>query len=181
MQTVLKIDLYLSPFKKDKAQELSQTIETKTLSRAKHLREKLKDGRQPAVQWTDEKLFTVQATNKHQNDRIYAMNKADVPLNKSIAHKRQKPACLTDWACLILTGKRTPIIFIDEGANMNQHDYQNMLKEQLIPWINATFKEMVLLSNKIEPHPTLLILSKSGATRIWWVSGKGVMAFFFTS
>ena len=89
MQTVLQIDLNLSPFKKSKAQMLSQTAQTKRLSRAKLLLEKLKDGRQPPVIWTDEKLFTVQAIHNHQNDWIYVVNKEDDPLKERIAYKRQ--------------------------------------------------------------------------------------------
>ena len=70
MQTGLKIDFNLSPFKKSKAQVMSQTVKAKRLSRAKLLLKKLKDGRQPPVLWTDKKLFTVQVIHNHQNDRI---------------------------------------------------------------------------------------------------------------
>ena len=45
MQTVLKIDFNPSPFKKSKAQVLSQTAKAKRLSQAKFLFEKLKDGK----------------------------------------------------------------------------------------------------------------------------------------
>ena len=45
MQTILKIDLNLSPFKKSKAQVPSQTVNAKRLNRAKLLLEKFKDGR----------------------------------------------------------------------------------------------------------------------------------------
>ena len=56
MQTVLKNDLNLSPYKITKAQLLSQATETKRLLRAKFLPENLRDGTQPPVLWTDEKL-----------------------------------------------------------------------------------------------------------------------------
>ena len=78
MQTVLKIDLNPSPFKKSKAQVLSLTVKAKTLSQAKLLLEKLKDDRQPPVLWTYKKLFTFQVTHNHQNDRIHAVNKEDI-------------------------------------------------------------------------------------------------------
>ena len=39
------------------------------------------------------------------------------------------------------TGEKTPLIFIDERLKISQHAYLNMLKEQLVPWINATSKE----------------------------------------
>ena len=97
MQTVLKIDFDLSPFKKSNARVLSQTVNAKKLSSAKLLFEKLKDGRQSPVLWTDEKLFTVQTIHNHQNDRIYGVNKEDIPLNERIAYKRQKSASVWFW------------------------------------------------------------------------------------
>ena len=133
--------------------------------------------------WTDEKLLVIQAIHNHQNGRIYAVNKEDIPLNERIAYKRQKPASVMVWAGVTSTGEKPPLIFTVEGVSNNQHVHLNVLKEQLVPWINATFKEpgitlqqdgatshtanlvqhvrsLALLSNKTESHPTLLIHSK---------------------
>ena len=106
MPTVMKIDLNLSPFKKSKAQVLSQIIKVKRLSRAKSLFEKLKDGRQPPVLWTDKKLLTVLEIHNYQNDRIYAVNKENIPLNERIAYKRQKPASVMVWVGVTSTGEK---------------------------------------------------------------------------
>ena len=102
--------------------------------------EKLKDGMQPSVLWTDKMLFTVQAIHNHQNYRIYAVNKEDIPMNERIAYKRQKPACVMVWAGVTSTGEKAPLIFIEEWVKINQHVYV-FLKEQLVPWINAISKE----------------------------------------
>ena len=59
MQHVNKKNLKLSPYQKTKAELLSQAAKTKRLQRAKFLLKKLKDGTQPPVLWTEEKLFTV--------------------------------------------------------------------------------------------------------------------------
>ena len=61
LQTVLKNDLNLSPYKIAKAQLLSQATKTKRRQRAKLFLENLRDGMQPSVLRTDEKLFTLQA------------------------------------------------------------------------------------------------------------------------
>ena len=53
------------------------------------------------------------------------------------------------WAGVTSTGEKTPIIFIEEGLKYN--------------WFLRSMqhlRSLVLLSNKTEPHPTLLILSK---------------------
>ena len=92
MQNVLKIDLNLSPYKKTKVQLLSQAAKTKILERGKLLLEKLEDGMQQPVLWTDEKLFTVQAVHNYQNNRIYAVNKDNIRLDERLTFQRQKPA-----------------------------------------------------------------------------------------
>ena len=120
MQTVQKVDLNLSPFKKSKAQVLSQTVKAKRLSQAKLLFEEIKDGRLPPVLWTDKKLFTVQATHKE-----------DILLNEQIAYKCQKPVSVIVWSVV------TPLIFIKEGVQINQYVYPNMLREILVPYSPA--------------------------------------------
>ena len=62
-------------------------------------------------------------------------------MNERIAYKRQKPAFVMVWADVTSTGEKTPLIIIEERVKINRHVYLNMLKEQLVPWINATFKE----------------------------------------
>lgn len=141
MQKVLTSDLNLSPFKKTKAQLLSEATKTKRLQRAKLLLEKLRDGTQPPVLWTDEKLFTVQAVHNHQNDRIYAVNKRDIPLNDRLMFRRQKPASVMVWAGATSSGKKSPLFFIEEGVKVNQHVYLKLLEDQLVPWVNSTFGE----------------------------------------
>ena len=141
MHNIIKNDLKLFPYKKTKAQLLSEAAKTKRLQRAKLLLEKLRDGTQPPVLWTDEKLFTIQAVHNHQNDRIYAANKQDIPLNDRLMFQRQKPASVMVWAGVTSTGEKTPLFFIEEGVKVNQHVYLELLKEKLVPWVNATFEE----------------------------------------
>ena len=103
--------------------------------------EKLEDGMQPLVLWTDEKLFTVQAMHNHQNDWIYAVNNDDIPFNERLMFWRQKPASVMVWGGVTSTGEKTPLIFIEEGVKVNQHVYLKMLKKKLVHWIDVTFRE----------------------------------------
>ena len=124
MQTVLKNDLSLSLYKITKAQLLSQVTKTKRLQRAKLLLENLRDGSQPPVLWTDEKLFTVQAVHIPQNDRIYAVNRSDIPWNNRLTFRRQKPASVMVplWMFRILS-----LITISAG-NIDREDYREELR-----------------------------------------------------
>ena len=98
MQTILQVDLKLTAFKKGKAQLLSQTTKAKRLRRVKLLLDKLKDGTQPPVLWTDEKLFTVLAIHNNKNNRIYTQKKEDTPVNKQIVCQCQKLASVMVYA-----------------------------------------------------------------------------------
>ena len=48
---------------------------------------------------------------------------------------------LAMWAGVTSTGDKTYLIFIEEGVKVNQHVYLDLLKNKLVPWINATFGE----------------------------------------
>ena len=63
------------------------------------------------------------------------------------------------WAGVTSTGEKTPLIFVEEGAKINQHVYLNMLKEQLVPWINATFKKsgITLQQDRATSHTANLV------------------------
>ena len=127
--------------------------------------EKLEDGMQPPVLWTDEKLFTVQAVHNHQNDRIYAINKDDIPLNERLMFQRQKPAPVMVWGGVTSTGEKIPLIFIEEGVKVNQHLYLKMLKE-MFPGLMSHLEKTEYLSNKTEPRRTQPILFRNGVRRI---------------
>jgi len=86
------------PIQKDKSLPTVRGHKTKRQQGTKLLLEKLRDGKQPPVLWTDEKLFKVQAVLNHQNDQIYAVNKRDIPLNDRLLFRRQKPASIMVWA-----------------------------------------------------------------------------------
>ena len=137
MRRLLKDDLKVKPYKITKRQLLSDTTKKKRLERAKILLEKLLDDTQPPVLWTDEKLFTVQAIHNTQNDRIWTKNKESVPVELRTSFRRQKPASVMVWAGVTSSGLKTPLIFIEEGVKVNQHVYLTMLKDKVVPWINA--------------------------------------------
>ena len=96
---------------------------------------KLFDGTWPQVLWTDEKLFTVQAINNSQNDRIWIESKDSVPFEDQTLFRRQKPASVMVWAGVTSTGLKTHLIFIETGVKINQHAYLKMLKSKVVPWV----------------------------------------------
>ena len=141
MQRILKDDLQSYPYKFTKRHLLSEATKKKRLDRAKVLVKKLVDGTQLQVLWTDEKLFTVQAVNNHQNDRIWLPDINMVPVERRSSFRRQKPASVMVWAGTTSKGLKTPLIFIEEGVKINQTVYRRMLEEKVLPWVQEVVGE----------------------------------------
>mgnify|MGYP000504172705 CR=1 FL=1 len=41
------------------------------------------------------------------------------------------------WAGVTSSGLKTPLIFVEDGVKINQHVYLDMLKDRVVPWVNA--------------------------------------------
>ena len=92
MQKLLKNDIKKTPYKIVKRQLLFQQTKMMRLQRGKELLQRLLDGTQPPVLWTDEKLFTVQAVHNCHNDRYWAESRKAVHVEERSLFRRQKPA-----------------------------------------------------------------------------------------
>ena len=65
--------------------------------------------------WFDEKIFTVEAVTNFQNDRFLTKCIASIPTGARIAFRRMKPASMMVWAAVSSNGKKSPIVFLEEG------------------------------------------------------------------
>ena len=71
VQILLKDDLKVKSYKIIKRQLLSDATKKRRLERSKLLLNKLRDDKQPQALWTDEQLFSVQASHNSQNGRLW--------------------------------------------------------------------------------------------------------------
>ena len=69
---------------------------------------------QKSIIWSDEKVFTVQAVNNPQNDRVYTANPGDLPVGSRAHLRRQKPAGVMAWAAVESDGSTSPLVFIQD-------------------------------------------------------------------
>lgn len=135
MRTIVKNDLQLSPYKMRKRQYLTPAQKHKRLERAKLLLGELKAGTaEREIVFSDEKLFTIEATVNNQNDRVYAKSSADIDDSVRIVFRRQKPSSLMVWAAVSKSWK-SPLIFVEQGVKINTDRYINDI---LVP----AFEEM---------------------------------------
>ena len=91
------------------------------------------------ILFTDEKLFTIQSIHNAQNDRILAKNKKDVALEDRAVFRRQKPQSVMVWAGVTTDGRKTPLIFIEEGVRVNKDVYLALLKDEVLPWLQSEY------------------------------------------
>eukprot|EP00095_Tigriopus_kingsejongensis_P001171 maker-scaffold415_size178368-snap-gene-0.24 protein:Tk01171 transcript:maker-scaffold415_size178368-snap-gene-0.24-mRNA-1 annotation:"hypothetical protein Y032_0655g1201" len=127
MWRLVRNDLGMFPFKKRSRQLLSEATKKKRLVRGREILQHLCQDRPPPVLWTDEKVFTVQAIHNSQNDRVLARRKTDIPVELRTSFRRQKPPSVMVWAGVTTNGKKTPLIFIEEGVKVNQAVYLHLL------------------------------------------------------
>ncbi len=139
MMRLVRKDLGMVPYKKRSRQILSEATKEKRLLRGKHILQRLVSGSQLPVLWTDEKLFTVQAIHNSQNDRILARDKSSIPIELRTAFRWQKLPSVMVWAGVASDGKKTPLIFIEEGVKIDQAVYLHLISEEVLPWVEKEY------------------------------------------
>jgi DDE superfamily endonuclease len=130
---IAKNEFNLRPYKLQKAQLLTERMMATRLERSRAL---LTRTAGQEVLFTDEKIFTVEASHNHQNDRIWSQN---APGTSSIVSHIQHPASVMVWAGICQSGK-TPLIFVDHGVNINKNIYlERILQAVVEPWARGHF------------------------------------------
>ncbi len=161
MWHLVRKELGMFPFKKRRRQLLSEATKFKRLQRGRDLLCQLQQSTLPPILWTDEKLFTVQAVHNHQNDRVLAGRKEDIPVELRTAFRRQKPPSVMVWAGVTTDGRKTPLIFMEEGVKVDQAVYLDLLSEVVLPWVKEEYGDTPLLFQQDEaPSHTAKIVQE---------------------
>ncbi len=132
-------DLGMTPYKKQRWQVLSEDKKAKCLHRGRQLLKILKDGTMLPILWTDEKLFTVEAVHNVRNDQVLGTSKEALGINVLSHFRHQKPASVMVWARVTSDGKKTPLIFIEEGVKIITAMYLHLLSEEVVPWVELEY------------------------------------------
>ncbi len=128
----------------------------------------LNSSTQVPIVFTNEKLFTVQAA---QNNRILSKNIRDVPVGQKSILRRQGPAAVMVWVTVTSDGKKAPLIFIPEGVKVNKDIYLNMMKSDVLSWLQSTYPGAPYLfqQNGAPSHTGKVVQewSKQNFSRFW--------------
>lgn len=97
------------------------------------------NGRHRFIIFSDEKLFTIEAAQNRQNDRIYATNPPETE-ERLVTHQ-QHPKQIMIWAAIGYNVK-LPLVFIDSNYHFDQVYYrQVVLRETLKQWTDENLED----------------------------------------
>ena len=99
------------------------------------------------------------------------MNKSDIPLHGRMMFRRQKPASFMVWAGVSSTGKKTLLIFIEEGLKWISMCIWTCWRTSWFPELMQHSEKVELFSSRMDPRSTQLIASRSGERGTWLSSG----------
>lgn len=136
---IVKSRMGLRPIKLQKTHALTDQMKATRLQRCRELLKRFKPADTLDILFTDEKLFNIEQSFNHQNDRIWSKSVKEANKSGRYVSRKGHPASVMVWAGVTATGK-TPLIFVDQGVKVNSQNYLNdILVKEVLPWTQAHF------------------------------------------
>ena len=155
VQRIIKMDLRLKCFKKQKAHELTAANKLARLTRARQLLQRYPAPLVNFIVFTDEKLFTVAAPRNAQNDRVYAVQgtkKKDISADRLLRTRSTFSKSVMVSVGVSALG-RTGIHFVEPGVKINGEYYRNtLLLEDLLPDIQELSEFFIFQQDGAPAH-----------------------------
>uniref|UniRef100_A0A1I7RU52 DDE_3 domain-containing protein n=1 Tax=Bursaphelenchus xylophilus TaxID=6326 RepID=A0A1I7RU52_BURXY len=128
--------LKLKPYKLQKVQRLTERDKKVRLERCRKLKRRAAGQVWEKILFSDEKLFSLEQAQNHQNDRFWS---TEHPGPSAIVERRQKPLSVMVWGGICASGK-TPLIFVEERVKVNKEVYcRDILESVVLPWSKKHF------------------------------------------
>lgn len=139
MSSILKNDLELKPYKRQKVHDLTAKQKKLRLDRSRLLLRRAVRGDFPNIVFSDEKNFPLEQYLNKQNDRVWLKERSSENLDQRTVGRNQHPPQVMVWAAVTANG-RSPITFIEPGVKVNATYYrEKVLKAALMPWARKHF------------------------------------------
>jgi len=140
MRNIVKQHLHLKSLKRKHAQFLTPRTRQLRLERSKALLQQFTDVDVDNIMFTDEKLFTIEASSNQQNDRILATQVSAILDDMRIVAHTQCPKSVMVWAG-VSARCRTKLIFVSEGVKINSAIYRDLILEPVVKQAGHTMFE----------------------------------------
>jgi hypothetical protein len=163
---IIKQDLRLKCFKKQKAQELTQANKQARLERSQQLLKQYPASLVNFIVFTDEKIFTVAAPSNSQNDRVYAAagtRKKDIPGDRLLRTRTTFTKSLMVSVGVSTLG-RTAIHFVEPGVKINGQYYRDILFYKVFFQIFENFR--IISSFNRTGHQRIELVRQSSYSRV---------------
>lgn len=139
---IIKKDLKMKSRARVKVPLLTAAHREARVERSRKLLNSLKHGAAGhVILFSDEKIFSVDATCNRRNDRWIGGDPEDTPEAARYASTTKHPASVMVFGLVASDGKRMPPVFIPSGVRINTEVYVNILQESVKPWIQANYPE----------------------------------------
>ena len=134
-------DLNFRSYELQKRHSLSTCITAKENKRkkVKAILDRVKFHDHPPIIFSDEKIFTVEATVNRQNNRIFTGDLSAVPIDHKMIFKSQNPHSVMVFAAVTTDGHKNPIIFVEVNTKINSDIYIEILKDKIYPWVLSIY------------------------------------------
>lgn len=136
VQRIVKEDLQLQVFKRQKVQQLTDDNKEKRVACCQKLLDRFPNHTVRRIWFTDEKTFSLRSPINSQNDRVYAplgTKKREISPDRLLREHQHFTQKVMVSAGVSKMGK-TRIVFIDQGAKVNAEYYcDSVLTNGLLP------------------------------------------------
>ena len=144
--------LGLTAYRKTKVQNLSDSDKQKRLVRGKRLLRMMTKANIRKTFFTDEKLFKMNHPRNTQNDRVYAVNKGDISLERLAVKRSTFPKNVMISVGVSKLGK-TSVFFVEKGVKINSEYYRKELLDKMLPEMSTLSDgDYILLQDGARSH-----------------------------
>jgi transposase len=141
MDSILRDDLGLRPYRKRKVHGLTQKQKDKRLERCAKLAKRHAGRKVEKIVFSDEKFFVLQQCHNAKNNVVYAKGFEEIPEHLRSVQRFQNTSGIMIWGAVSQRGK-LPLIFIDRGIKINSKYYQReVLQSTLLPEANRLYPD----------------------------------------
>ena len=137
MRCIIHDDLGMNPYRLHRRHFISDLQRRKRMARCCPLLRDLQHGSDVGeVVFSDEKLFSIEASFNSQNHRVIASSSHQLPSNLRVVTRRQKPPSVMVWAAVSSSWK-SQLIFVPQGVKIYPKTY---IESILVPMASSSKK-----------------------------------------
>jgi inhibitor of nuclear factor kappa-B kinase subunit alpha len=151
MQRILRSDLGLRPYKKIREPMLTDEHKDKCKKFANWIRTNFRKEETMKILFSDEKLFDIDGVYNSQNDRVWAVNRAEADEQGGIKQTRKFPQKVMVWLGVCSKGV-SPLVIFENGTVDHSRYIQEVLPVAL-EYGNKVFRnQLTFQQDGAKPH-----------------------------